>query len=92
MNNWICTLYRTYVHLSRIIRCRNYWSLTGDFPFTTSKASRGSIIRRSDREEVAGVNDAMVRAKIYAKEHRNARAFVERLIAVMQRGLGRLES
>lgn len=57
---------------------------------TTGKSERLAALLLE--QVVAGVNDAMVRAKIYAKEHRNARAFVERLIAIMQRGLGRLES
>jgi serine/threonine-protein kinase HipA len=38
----------------------------------------------------AGVNEAMARAKAYAKKHRDAKAFSDRLVAAMQRGLGRL--
>lgn len=42
-------------------------------------------------EQVAvGVNEAIARAKSYARKHKDAKAFAERLVAVMTRGLDRL--
>lgn len=40
---------------------------------------------------VNGVNEAITRAKSYAREHRDAQPFADRLIAAMRRGLERVQ-